>query len=402
MTIPRMLATAVLAAALGGVTVATAATAVAAPGDVAITAPGADGEDTTPLITGTADPSLPVHLLLEGTEVAELAVTPEGAWQYEVDEPLPLGEAVSITALVLDASGEEIGQAHSSYFVWPAPVTVAITAPEQGAIVGHTIELTGTWSQPHDGLVLEVDGEPTEAALAQRGDQPGLWITHLWDHGLSDGTHAFQVVGQDVVGRTIASAVVTLVVDATEPAPPVVTSPAAGSTVRDVDVVFAGTGTPGDQVVVRFAGSGEPITAPATVGADGRWVAPILVDVDGQGNPLLWRDDPEYTVDLEVFEIDAVGNSAAVAHSFLLDLREPTSPTAEDPDDAPTGTAGPEPAASPSQVPAPAPQQAAPSPAPSSSAELAETGSLDLRVCCVSLALVCGGLALRRRAALAG
>lgn len=391
MTIRRMIAAAALAAALGGATVATATTAVAAPGDVAITAPGSGGEDTTPLITGTADPSLPVHLLLESTEVAELVVTPEGAWEYQVEEPLPLGESVRITALVLDASGMAIGQADSSYFVWPAPVTVAITAPEQGTIVGATIELSGTWSRAQDGLVLEVDGEPTDAALARPGGTEGIWTTMLPDHGLSDGPHTFQVVGQDVVGRTIASEVVTLVVDATDPAPPEVTSPAAGSTVRDVDVVFEGTGTPGDQVLVRFAGSGESITAPVTVAADGGWVAPILVD--GGGNPLLWRDEPFYTVDLEVFETDAVGNSAVVAHSFVLDLRAPTAPPTDDPDDAQTGTS--EPAAPPAASPAPS------SPAASSRPELAETGPTELGLVCVSIGLVCAGLVLRRRAALA-
>ena len=61
----RLLVLASLLAAGLGMSLATAPTAAAAPEDVTITAPGPDGDDTTPLITGTADPTYPARLFVD-------------------------------------------------------------------------------------------------------------------------------------------------------------------------------------------------------------------------------------------------------------------------------------------------------------------------------------------------
>jgi hypothetical protein len=391
----RLLVLSTLLAGALGLSLATATTAAAAPEDVAISAPGLDGDDATPLIAGTADPTFPVHLFIDEVEVAELTVTDEGTWQHQVAEPLPRGTTISISARVLDESGTiTLGRTDSSYLVWPEPLTVSITTPADGSTVTSTIELAGEWSTPDDGLVLTIDRQPTETRLTSVGGEPGSWVVHLNNHGLSEGPHTFQITGADLVGRPIASNVVTLVVDTTGPAAPVVTSPVPGSTVRSLDFVFEGTGTAGNQIELIFASSGFAASQTVSVGVDGRWTAPINDDPSQPGNSSLWAGLASRTLELYVVETDADGNSTFVEYSFMLDLGQPSAPPAEvEPtDDTPDASTAPVAEVTASRSPAPP-------------AELAATGPGDVRLSLIGLlglALVLGGLALRRAAASVG
>ncbi|GAB2624331.1 hypothetical protein [Pseudactinotalea suaedae] len=385
----RLLVLASLLAAALGMSLATAPTAAAAPEDVTITAPGPDGDDTTPLITGTADPTYPVRLFVDEVEVAELSVTDEGSWQHQIAEPLARGTTVAISVRVFDESGTvTFARADSWYYVWPEAVTVTISSPADGTLVGTSVTLTGTWSRGQD-LFVAVDGVLTDASLAISSDDGLSWFASLPEHGLPDGPHEFQVVGVDEVGRPIASNTVTLIVDGTDPDPPVVTSPAPGSTVRSLDFSFAGTGTAGNQIEVIFASSGFAAGETVTVREDGTWTAPVNDDPSQPGNSSLWLNLSSRTLELYVVETDAAGNSSFIEYSFVLDLSEPTTaPPAEvDPTDDATEDEG---------IP-PVPEVTT-SPAPAPAAQLAATGPYDVRLLLVGLGLVLGGLAVRRRA----
>jgi len=63
--------------------------------------------------------------------------------------------------------------------------------------------------------------------------------------------------------------------------PVTVTSPTDGAVTEEKRPTFTGTGQPGSTVQVR--GASTPVTDPATVGADGTWTAPSVIDIpDGK------------------------------------------------------------------------------------------------------------------------
>lgn len=281
-----------------------AATAQADPGDVAITSPGdsTSSEDDTPLIEGTADPSLPVHLLLDGAEIAVVDVTAEGTWSYQVTDAIAPDTEISIAARVLDGD-DVIGEDVSSSYVLPLPSTIAITSLADGDVIGASGEVSGTVS-PRESLevTLLLNGSPLQTSTLDNVSG----FTVQFDEVDAEGEGDLVAQAVDDFGRTLTSAPVGVVVDLTPPAVPIVTAPAVGAIVDSSPVTFAGTGEPGARIEIRSAGSGTP-QGNTVVDPDGRWSFTTTLRSEGD-EVLTPQTHPGREFTLEVTAFDAVGN----------------------------------------------------------------------------------------------
>lgn len=359
-----------------------AGTAVAAPGDVTITAPadGSGGADATPLVQGTADPSLPVHVLVNGSEVGTTMPAVDGTWSWQLTSDLPTEQSAVITATVLDGGGNPLGSTSVTYFVWPAPGTVTVVAPHSGDTIAAMWDVTATITGSVQNAQLLVDGQASGTFQGQTSDTSYAFTTDT----LTAGPHAISVVVQDGFGREITSAPVQVIVDDTPPPPATIESPTDGSTITDRTPTFSGSAQPGAPVVVRFDQSYEEICE-TTADTNGRWHCQPA----GQGA----QDFASYvgkrqTLRILVTTSDAVGNqSASRPISVTVDYRPVAKPPMRQPAPRPAPRPTPRPTA-PKAIHGPATQAASGVP------QLARTGVSSVPAMSLALLLIGLGLSL--------
>lgn len=398
----RRLTAAIAAAVLvlfGSVVFAGGATA--APGEVTITAPGDGGEDTTPLVEGTADAGVEVHVSIDSTEVDVVTAGQDGSWSYRVTTPLPKGTTTFIDAEVRDADGAVTASAQLQYFCWSDRVELSITSPGPGEVIGPFFDVHA--QVVGEDLNLDVDllldGEVIDSTVGFDDIDAKTLFASPWVQQLKDGPHTLQLVGKDGFNRQIVSQKVSLIGDATPPPAPVITSPSEKSVVVSAPVTIAGTAVPGQELSVVGWESGEPLCPEKTVVSDarGNWSCQI------QQRIIDFASGKKLEFHITTWAYDEVGNRAtSPMRAFTLDLRPatstpspspstpspaPSSPTPDDPTgsgSAPAGTSGP------GSTPASA------VPAVDSGAELANTGPSTLPGTAAALALIAIGLGLTR------
>lgn len=374
--------------------VAVPSLAHAAPGDVTITAPGNDGEDQTPLVQGTADPSLPVHVTIDGVEITSVTPEPDGTWEFQVTEPIPTGTSVDIEAVVLDESDLPVGSAFVSYYVWEEPSTITVVSPSQADAIGPNYTVAAEVTRLaflDDRISLLFDGEPVADPIVQRDDITGELQFLVQDEEFTDGPHTVQIVAEDRFGRDVQSQVISVIGDATPPSAPVVTSHRNGDVITDRTPTFAGTGDPGAQLRMTFDGSGEPLCG-TPINASGHWTC------EPAGHGTEWLEYMEGKRDDVTFIIssrDGVDNSSFTSLTLTVDFRTqgggtgtPTPSTS-----SPTPTTEPKP--SPTVLPV-AGGSAGGGEGGSNSPALAYTGAGPTVPLLVAGALILGGFGLRR------
>ena len=155
----------------------TASVASADPADLTITLPGGDqGDDRTPLLEGAGDPAYPVHILVNGAEVAGgVPAVVDGAWSFQLLDPLAQGEQAQITAQVRDGSDQVIAEQSVYYFVFPPLAAIEITEPATGDTVNGRFDLR---ANAQDGGTLQAlprrRSHRGEYRVRGRGQAPGL------------------------------------------------------------------------------------------------------------------------------------------------------------------------------------------------------------------------------------
>ncbi|WP_194293017.1 Ig-like domain-containing protein [Streptomyces smaragdinus] len=284
------------------------ATAPAAP---VITGP-ADGStitSTTPTITGTGEPGATVDVTVDGTPVGTATVNPDGTWSLPVTTPLADGSH-TISATQTDPAGNVSPAATSTFTVdTTAPAAPVITAPTSGTTTtDNTPTVSGTGTPGSTVTVTDGTGAVLGTALVA---PDGTWS---FDTAvLADGTYTISATQTDASGNVSpVSNSVIFTVDTTAPAAPVITSPAAGSTITDNTPTITGTGEPGATVEVSVDGT---VIGTTTVNPDGTWSLPTTT-------PLA---DGPHTV--SATQTDAAGNvSPAGSNDFTVNTTVTVEP----------------------------------------------------------------------------
>ena len=232
-------------------------------GDV-ITVP--EGGTTDLVVTGTGDPGAEVVVTVEGQAPQTVVVAPDGTWtatfpelpadSYEITVTQTVGDQTTTETITVEVDG-----------VVPA----TITAPADGGTlqvpVGGTTDLVASGTgDPGADVVVSVTGQPDQTVVVA---PDGTWTATF--PGLGEGE--YDVTATQTVGDQTTTETVTVTVDGVDAVS--ITAPLDGGVlyVADggtTDLVVAGTGDAGAEVVVSVTGQPDQTV---TVETDGTWTA---------------------------------------------------------------------------------------------------------------------------------
>lgn len=239
----------------------------AAPAAPVITAPteGAVIGNRTPTIEGTAEAGATVSVSVDGAPLGQAIANASGAWSYALTPAQALASGPhTAVATARDVAGNTSAASAPRNFVvdTQAPNAPVVTAPTDGQRTNDTTpEIRGT-AEPSSTVEILIGGVPVGTATAT----PEGTFTFTPSTPLLEGPHTITARATDPAGNTSGlSAPVTVVIDLTPPAPPVIVAPTSGSSTSDRTPEVRGTGEPGATITVLVDGLpvGTAVVTPA-------------------------------------------------------------------------------------------------------------------------------------------
>ena len=274
-----------------------------APGAPVISAP-ADGAltgDSTPGISGTAEPNSTVEVSIDGTPVGTATADGNGDWTFTPSTPLSDGSH-TVSATATDAAGNTSAASSTNTFTVDAgdPVVV-ISTPANGSTTSDSTPLLtfGVTDNSNTTTTCTIDNG-TPFACESGDDLPTL----------NDGSHTLVVTATDGAGNS-AGDTTTFTVDTTAPSASIDDAPPALD--NDATPTFEFSSNEND---VTFecridGGAWTPCTSPLTTGT---------------------LSDGEHT--FSVRATDEAGNTgSADSHSWTIDTTPPAVPVITSPAD---------------------------------------------------------------------
>ncbi len=252
--------------------------------------------DTTPELSGTAEPGDSVEVTLDGTLVGTVTADAEGNWTLQVRTPLANGVHM-VSVLATDAAGNTATDAGPFTVDTSAP-SLEIRSPADGSHTSETRpEISGD-TDPGLLVIVILDGVMIGTATA---DASGHWSL-VPPTALAPGVHTVRGEVTNAAGQTSVDQH-TFTVDTTGPTV-AITTPANGAHVSDTTPTISGTSQPGNTVEVFV---------------DGVRIATLTAAADGS-----WTVDPptalaEGTHTVRAVATDAAGRTATDAGSFVVD-----------------------------------------------------------------------------------
>ena len=322
-----------------------------------------------PPVSGTGEPNANVTVRDDGSPICDAAVDATGGWSCTPAVDLANGPH-TITADQTDMTGNtspESSPVHFTVSLSPSPSPV-ITSPSNGQFVA-TAQPSFTGTGVAAATVSVVEDATTVCTTV-------VVAAATWSctptTPLLDGLHTVTARQTPPGGNTsLPSSPVTFTTDTGQPVAPVITTPAAGSTVTTATPSVSGTGEPRANVTLRD--NGTPICT-AAVSLTGSWScipsAPLT-----EGAHRLSAD-----------QYDLTGNLSP--ESVVVPITVRVAP--------PAGGAAPTPTGSdpPTSTATPAPVVATSSPAPYAGSSLAATGFDARGAVALALLFLVGGVFL--------
>jgi MYXO-CTERM domain-containing protein len=287
-----------------------------------IVSPGADARlnDSTPTVTGRAEPEARVTVIVDGSTRGEVVTNADGDWTYTLTpgQALQDGNHV-VTAGARDAAGNESPPATPVSFSLDtkAPVAPQVLVPTDGTLTANRSPPVSGSSEVGTVVQVFIDGQLAGTAPV---DADGAWRL-VPSQGLADGTHTVTARAvDDHQNASGSSAAVSVVVDTTPPAPPVITAPANHSRSNNQTPTVTGTTEPGAKVEVFI---------------DGQLVAIVIADGNGFWRYTLTRSQalPDGTHRVAAQATDLAGNVGGLSspNEFTIDTVIPATPVITSP-----------------------------------------------------------------------
>lgn len=283
---------------------------------VALIAP-ADGDltnDTTPLVSGTADVDADVEVTItDDAGVVVFTGTPtvatDGSWSITSSTLVDGVYTVEVTAT--DAANNTASAGPNTFTVDNTEPSIALLTPANLSSTNDTTPaVTGT-TEP--GAEVNVEVRDASNTLVFTGDATvaasGNWS--ITSTVLPEGTYTVSATATDDAGNTASAGPNTFTVDTTDPAV-VILTPADGDSTNDNTTTVSGTAEVGStvQVVVEDSAGQVVFTGAPTVENDGTWT----IDTTALGDGI-------YTATATA--TDAGGNSASDDVTFNVDTVDP-------------------------------------------------------------------------------
>jgi large repetitive protein len=277
----------------------------------------ADGTHTssgTILLSGSAEPSSTVEVFEGAASRGTTNTTVGGSWSTTLTGVADGSH--TYTAKATDAAGNTSAASNAVTVVvdTAAPNTTIGTGP-LGATKNTTASFTFSADDAGATFECSLDGAGFTGCTSPR--------TYT---GLAEGGHTFEVRATDGAGNTDPTpATRSWTVDLTAPAPPVITSPADGSTMGSANVTVSGTAEPGSIVTV-FEGATPRGTTTANGG--GSWSRGLTGVADGAHTYTAKATDPAGNVSAASNAITIVVDTTAPETTISSGPAGPTNATA--------------------------------------------------------------------------
>ncbi|WP_183086295.1 Ig-like domain-containing protein [Mycetocola tolaasinivorans] len=279
-----------------------------------ITAPetGLVTNETTPTVSGTGPNGVTVEVRGSGGDVLCSAAVSGGTWSCTLETALAAGTYTLTPVSVDAATNERAGTAISITVDLTPPAKPVITSPETGFVTKDVKPtISGTAG---NGSAIEVRSGGTLICSATVSD--GAWECQP-TADLAEGDYTLVATAKSVAGNTTASDPVSITIDTTPPAIPVISSPVDGTETNVQKPEISGTGEAGSTVTV--SSTAGPVCS-ATVLPAGTWSCIPTTDLS------------EGTHTLTPTATDTAGNPAiGAAVSIVIDLTPPTVPVITSP-----------------------------------------------------------------------
>ncbi|MHB8876819.1 MAG: Ig-like domain-containing protein [Myxococcaceae bacterium] len=287
---------------------------LAAPGAPVVVAPanGSTTTDTTPAISGTAEPYTTVLVFIDGAQVGTATADAGGAWSLDAPTALTPG-AHTASAQARDRAGNlSASSAVNSFTVGSAGGVPVVLTPPDGSLTSDPTPVISGTAAPGDTIEARVDGTVVCTATAS---PTGAWSCTPAGP-LSEGAHSATA---NVAGVSATSNANAFTVDSAAPAAPVVERPANGSR-TDATPTVSGTAEANSRVTVSIDGTPVCVTA---ADAQGNWSCT-------PGTPL---SAGSHTVSATA--TDAAGNTSppSTPNTFTVDTTAPAAPVLSAPAD---------------------------------------------------------------------
>ncbi|WP_158079791.1 Ig-like domain-containing protein [Archangium sp. Cb G35] len=188
------------------------------------------------------------------------------------------------------------------------PSTPVFETPADGALVNRATPFVSGKAQPGVIIYIYVDGVQVDAIAADSAGNFGAEMVAA----LTDGAHRMELAAEFQGAWSARSSAHQFTVDATPPATPVVTAPAAGARIADTTPTITGTAEPLSNVSVYTNAYGGR-QFPTTADASGNWSVTL--------EPAL--EETTYLVSVRTY--DAAGNSSPITPDrfFTVDVTMP-------------------------------------------------------------------------------
>jgi hypothetical protein len=187
-------------------------------------------DDTTPVITGTAEATSTVVLTITigDTDFAyTTTTTADGTWSVQVDQELTPGETYPLAATATDAAGNTSAEATASLTVSDSDVTPPEPPDVGGVTVIRSYDSTPVFegtAEPGSTITLTIAGVGGEPLVYETtADENGNWTIDTEtatpvsgtfpDGGLPDGSYNVTITATDAAGNTSDPTTLTLIVD---------------------------------------------------------------------------------------------------------------------------------------------------------------------------------------------
>ncbi|NJM42245.1 MAG: adhesin, partial [Anaerolineae bacterium] len=278
---------------------------------------GSTTSDTTPTISGTAEPSSTVQVTDGGVPVCTAIADASGAWTCTPSTPMSDGpHALAVTAT--DPAGNTSPPTTRTFTVdTVGPAAPTVTSPSSGSPLSDTTPTISGSAEPSSTVTVR-DGPGGPVLCTTTANAAGSW-TCTPSTPLSDGPHTLSTTATDPTGNTGPAASTPVTIDSTAPVSPAIVAPTAGSTLSDTTPTISGTGEPSSTVKVTD-GVGGPTLCTTTVQADGTWSCT---------SPFALSDGPHT---LAATATDPAGNtSAPTTRPITIDSTVPATPAITSP-----------------------------------------------------------------------
>ncbi|MBB3112302.1 5-hydroxyisourate hydrolase-like protein (transthyretin family) [Paenibacillus phyllosphaerae] len=242
--------------------------------DIVVPANGAVTNDSTPAVSGTAEPGVTLTLSLvkaSGNEsLTTLTVAQDGNWSYTLTASQALANgAYTFRADVVDAAGNTANDTASMTIDDSTFVTIQV--PAAGTVTKDRTPVVSGTAEPGVTLTLSLmkaGGNETLTTLTVGND--GKWsYTLTTAQQLADGDHVFRADVVDEAGNT-ANDTTNITIDNSTSV--MIQEPVDGTITKDCTPVVSGTAEPGVTLTLSLVkAGGDEVLTTLTIGNDGKW-----------------------------------------------------------------------------------------------------------------------------------